>query len=156
MYEGRTKKFRDTIHGYIDIPDTIVSNIIDTEQFQRLKYIEQTSMRSLYPAARHDRFIHSLGVYWLGKQVFAYFRQNTQNVFLENEKEELTESWWNRQEILFSLACLLHDCAHAPFSHTLEKMKKIWLSWGILTFLIETIGPTTQIFLNGNMPSMMH
>lgn len=122
MYEGRTKKFRDTIHGYIDIPDIIVSNIIDTEQFQRLKYIEQTSMRSLYPAARHDRFIHSLGVYWLGKQAFAYFRQNSQKVLLEEEKKELTEVWWNKQEILFSLSCLLHDCAHAPFSHTLENM----------------------------------
>ncbi len=122
MYEGRTKKFRDTIHGYIDIPDIIVSNIIDTEQFQRLKYIEQTSMRSLYPAARHDRFIHSLGVYWLGKQAFAYFRQNSQKILSEEEKKELEEAWWNKQEVLFSLACLLHDCAHAPFSHTLENM----------------------------------
>lgn len=122
MYEGRTKKFRDTIHGYIDIPDVIVSNIIDTEQFQRLKYIEQTSMRSLYPAARHDRFIHSLGVYWLGRQAFAHFRQNAQKILSDREKEELTDAWWDKQEVLFSLACLLHDCAHAPFSHTLENM----------------------------------
>lgn len=122
MYEGRTKKFKDTIHGYIDIPNIIVSNIIDTEQFQRLKFIEQTSMRSLYPAARHDRFIHSLGVYWLGKQAFLYFRQNSQQVLSESEKKILSEAWWNKQELLFSLACLLHDCAHAPFSHTLENM----------------------------------
>lgn len=122
IYKGRTKKFRDTIHGYIDIPDVIVSNIIDTEQFQRLRYIEQTSMRSLYPAARHDRFIHSLGVYWLGQQAFQYFRLNSQNELLESETKILTDEWWNRQEILFCLACLLHDCAHAPFSHTLENM----------------------------------
>lgn len=122
IYKGRTKKFRDTIHGYIDIPDVIVSNIIDTEQFQRLRYIEQTSMRSLYPAARHDRFIHSLGVYWLGQQAFQYFRMNSQNELLESETKILTDEWWNKQEILFCLACLLHDCAHAPFSHTLENM----------------------------------
>ena len=122
MYKGKTKKFRDTIHGYIDIPDVIVSNIIDTEQFQRLRYIEQTSMRSLYPAARHDRFIHSLGVYWLGQQAFQYFRLNSQNELRESETKTLTDRWWNRQEILFCLACLLHDCAHAPFSHTLENM----------------------------------
>lgn len=122
MYKGRTKKFRDTIHGYIDIPDIIVSNIIDTEQFQRLRYIEQTSMRSLYPAARHDRFIHSLGVYWLGQQAFQYFRLNSQNELLDAEAKILTDEWWDRQEILFCLACLLHDCAHAPFSHTLEYM----------------------------------
>lgn len=120
MYKGRTKKFRDTIHGYIEIPEVIVSNIIDTEQFQRLRCIEQTSMRPLYPAARHDRFIHSLGVYWLGVQAFKHFRKNAQTIMLEKEQEELGNGWWTKQGILFSLACLLHDCAHAPFSHTLE------------------------------------
>lgn len=122
MYKGKTKKFKDTIHGYIEIPDVIVSNIIDTEQFQRLRYIEQTSMRSLYPAARHDRFIHSLGVYWLGKQAFKYFRQNSQKELSEKEIKTLTDEWWDKQGLLFALACLLHDCAHAPFSHTLEAL----------------------------------
>ena len=41
MYAGSSKKFKDTIHGYIDIPNVIVSNIIDTEQFQRLKYTDE-------------------------------------------------------------------------------------------------------------------
>lgn len=121
MYTGRTKKFRDTIHGYIEIPEVIVSNIIDTELFQRLRNIEQTSMRSLYPAARHDRFIHSLGVYQLGKQAFKNFRKNAE-IELNGSESELEEIWWDKQEILFSLACLLHDCAHAPFSHTLEDL----------------------------------
>lgn len=125
MYKGKVKKFKDTIHGYIEIPEIIVSKIIDTEQFQRLRYIEQTSMRPLYPAARHDRFIHSLGVYWLGNQAFKYFRQNSQkelSELSEDEMKDLTGKWWDKQELLFSLACLLHDCAHAPFSHTLETL----------------------------------
>lgn len=121
VYVGKTKKFRDPIHGYIEIPDIIVSKIIDTELFQRLKYIEQTSMRPLYPAARHDRFIHSLGVYWLGKQAFTNFRKNAY-AELHGESWAPTKVWWDKQEILFSLACLLHDCAHAPFSHTLENL----------------------------------
>lgn len=119
MYTGKTKKFRDTIHGYIEIPDIIVKQIIDTELFQRLKHIEQTSMRPLYPAARHDRFIHSLGVYWLGKQAFRYFECNAKK---ELSEETFDKNWWKKQELLFSLACLLHDCAHAPFSHTLESL----------------------------------
>lgn len=130
MYTGKTKKFRDTIHGYIEIPNCIVKYIIDTELFQRLRYIEQTSMRPLYPAARHDRFIHSLGVYWLGKQAFFYFRKNAL-LELENAKEQPDEKWWDKQELLFNLACLLHDCAHAPYSHTLEELyslRKITLS----------------------------
>ena len=121
MYKGKNKKFRDTIHGYIEIPEPIVTNIIDTELFQRLRYIEQTSMRPLYPAARHDRFIHSLGVYWIGKQAFTHFKENAVKV-LKNESETPDIIWWEKQEILFSLACLLHDCAHAPFSHTLESL----------------------------------
>lgn len=115
---GKMKKFRDTIHGYIEIPEEIVSEIIDTELFQRLRCIEQTSMRSLYPAARHDRFIHSLGVYWLGEKAVNGFYNNFRGQGILSD--ELDENWWDKQKLLFSLACLLHDCAHAPFSHTLE------------------------------------
>lgn len=118
---GKTKKFKDTIHGYIEIPDIIVKEVIDTALFQRLRYVEQTSMRPLYPAARHDRFIHSLGVYYLGSQAFRYFRRNAENVFVEYD-EIPDKKWWNKQELLFQIACLLHDCAHAPFSHTLEDL----------------------------------
>lgn len=123
MYTGKTKKFRDTIHGYIEIPEIIVSEIIDSELFQRLRHIEQTSMRSLYPAARHDRFIHSLGVYWLGKQAFKSFRKNAEIEFKKtSQNDKLDSKWWDKQELLFQLACLLHDCSHAPFSHTLEDL----------------------------------
>lgn len=123
MYTGKTKKVRDTIHGYIEIPEIIVTEIIDSELFQRLRYIEQTSMRSLYPAARHDRFIHSLGVYWLGKQAFKSFRKNSEIELKKiSSKIIFSKAWWDKQEMLFELACLLHDCAHAPFSHTLEDL----------------------------------
>ena len=37
------KKFKDPIYGYIKIPKTIVTRIIDTPEFQRLRYIKQTS-----------------------------------------------------------------------------------------------------------------
>ena len=57
---SNVKIFRDTIHGYIEIEKDIVNSIIDTALFQRLRRIEQTSMRCLYPAARHDRFIHAI------------------------------------------------------------------------------------------------
>ncbi len=122
MYKGKVKKFRDTIHGYIEIPKVIVKEIIDTEQFQRLRYIEQTSMRPLYPAARHDRFIHSLGVYHLGEKAFTYFQRNAQE---ELKTQNFSQEWWEKQHLLFTLGCLLHDCAHAPFSHTLEALYEL-------------------------------
>lgn len=122
MYKGKVKKFRDTIHGYIEIPRIIVKEIIDTEQFQRLRYVEQTSMRPLYPAARHDRFIHSLGVYHLGEKAFSYFQRNAQEKL---KTQDFPQEWWEKQHLLFTLGCLLHDCAHAPFSHTLEALYEI-------------------------------
>ena len=63
-----TKIFMDSVHGYINIPKCFVDNIINTELFQRLRNIEQTGMRVLYPDAKHDRFGHSLGVFHLGSK----------------------------------------------------------------------------------------
>ena len=56
------KQFKDPIYGYINIPKTIVKDIIDTAEFQRLRYIKQTSYLPVYSAALHNRFIHSLGI----------------------------------------------------------------------------------------------
>ncbi|MCL2654888.1 MAG: HD domain-containing protein [Coriobacteriia bacterium] len=147
------KSFKDSVHGYIHVPGVVVSHIIDTELFQRLHDVEQTGMKSIFPAARHDRFIHSLGTYFLGKYAFSSLRANATKAIkdeitlgcaeltllqIENADQtqpQLSESWWDKYELLFSLACLLHDCAHAPFSHTYEiylglaqeKMTKTWL-----------------------------
>lgn len=62
------KKILDSVHGYIDIDDEYIKNIVDTLHFQRLRRIEQTSTRAIFPSARHDRFIHSLGVFYIGKK----------------------------------------------------------------------------------------
>ncbi|MHC1695891.1 MAG: hypothetical protein AB9835_11630 [Eubacteriales bacterium] len=112
------KKIRDNVHGYISIPDSIIKNIVDTSIFQRLRRIEQTSMRCLYPSARHDRFTHSLGVYHLGCKAFDGLLINVKN---HKEYYYLDDGqFWDKYKILFTIACLLHDCAHAPFSHSLE------------------------------------
>ena len=64
------KQFKDPIYGYIEIDGQIVTEIIDTPAFQRLKDIRQTSYTPLYPAAYHNRYVHSLGVYHLGRIAF--------------------------------------------------------------------------------------
>ena len=106
------KRFRDPVHGYISIPEDICRDFIDTQVFQRLRHIEQTSMRVLYPSARHDRFIHSLGTYHLGKRLFEYLHKNA---------DDETKSRLARHKKTFHIACLMHDCGHAPFSHTCER-----------------------------------
>lgn len=130
MIEQRTKVFKDNVHGYIEIPLDYVELFVDTEIFQRLRGIEQTGMRTLFPSARHDRFIHSLGTFYLGHKAQLCFQRNVKarynndtnsvnhyNVF-KNESKSI--AFWENCRVLFEIACLLHDCGHAPFSHTLE------------------------------------
>lgn len=69
------KRILDTVHGYIMVEDHYIKHIIDTQPFQRLRRVEQTSIRSVYPSARHDRFIHSLGVYHIGSLIVEYLKK---------------------------------------------------------------------------------
>ncbi|KAK2511702.1 Samhd1 [Columba guinea] len=55
------KVFNDPIHGHIEIHPLLV-RIIDTPQFQRLRYIKQLGgTYFVFPGASHNRFEHSIG-----------------------------------------------------------------------------------------------
>lgn len=60
------KRIKDPVYGYIQIPAQYMTEIVDTASFQRLRRIIQTSYSPLYSSAVHNRFVHSLGVYYLG------------------------------------------------------------------------------------------
>ena len=109
----KSKRFKDPIYGYIDIDETIISTIVDTAGFQRLRNVIQTSYSPLYSSAVHNRFVHSLGVYHLGCIVSESIARN------KDEFVEIGE--FDRYLKIFELACLLHDLGHAPFSHTGEE-----------------------------------
>lgn len=115
MSEVKHKVFRDPIYGYVSISESLCSDFIDTPIFQRLRRIEQTSMRILYPSAHHDRFAHSIGVFHLGQIAFASLNENSKHFF-----SEITSQEWDMYKATFEIACLMHDCAHSPFSHTFE------------------------------------
>uniref|UniRef100_A0A803V4E5 HD/PDEase domain-containing protein n=1 Tax=Ficedula albicollis TaxID=59894 RepID=A0A803V4E5_FICAL len=56
------KVFNDPIHGHIEFHPLLI-RIIDTPQFQRLRYIKQLGgTYFVFPGASHNRFEHSLGV----------------------------------------------------------------------------------------------
>lgn len=123
---------KDPVHGYIEFPKSLVRNFIDTDLFQRLQEVSQTGMKVLYPNATHNRFCHSLGVYHLGKKSFSYFRTNVKTQFYQIYKNVAEDCKckgkneidviWDKWELLFELSCLLHDCGHSPFSHSLEEV----------------------------------
>lgn len=118
-----TKVFMDSVHGYISVPRCFAKHLIDTEAFQRLRNIDQTGMRILYPDAKHDRFGHSLGVYHLGcKAVDALLQNFSQDDYWNISSDHKKVIFWAKNKILFLIACLLHDIGHAPFSHALEKL----------------------------------
>lgn len=110
------KRILDTVHGYIMVEDHFIEHIVDTQYFQRLRRVEQTSIRSVYPSARHDRFIHSLGVYHIGSLIVEHLK-----------KEAEANKYWGETKASMAMiyesylaACLLHDVGHAPFSHSFE------------------------------------
>lgn len=109
------KVIRDSVHGNIELERSFVEYILDTAYFQRLRRIEQSSVRAIYPCARHDRFTHSLGVYHVGTKIVDHLRPQISKIkpLDKNQIEIITKS--------YLIACLLHDIAHAPFSHTFEK-----------------------------------
>ena len=107
------KRVKDPIYGYIKIPVTYMANIVDTAVFQRLRRVIQTSYSPLYSSAVHNRFVHSMGVFYLGELTVNQLIKEVQNkVSAPMDLEEIGK--------IFKLACLLHDVGHAPFSHTGE------------------------------------
>lgn len=125
MFEiSDVKSFKDSVHGYINIPSIFVKELIDTEYFQRLRNIDQTGMRILYPDAKHDRYGHSLGVFHLGCKAVDAMLNNFSKSPYWHVSSIKTENYrfWAKNKVLFLIACLLHDIGHAPFSHSLEDL----------------------------------
>ncbi|XP_032150907.1 deoxynucleoside triphosphate triphosphohydrolase SAMHD1 isoform X2 [Sapajus apella] len=103
------KVINDPIHGHIELHPLLV-RIIDTPQFQRLRYIKQLGGGYyVFPGASHNRFEHSLGVgYLAGCLVRA----------LCEKQPELQIS--ERDMLCVQIAGLCHDLGHGPFSHMFD------------------------------------
>lgn len=109
--KGLYKTILDSVHGRIKIPEDWCRDIIDTPEFQRLRRIEQNSCRAVFPSARHDRFIHSLGVFHIGNLISDHISKTC----------KCLPEGWDIISTTYKLACLLHDVGHTPFSHTFEE-----------------------------------
>ena len=103
---------RDPLWNTIRLDPTAV-RIVDTPEFQRLRYIRQLGFAHLvYPGATHTRFDHALGVYHLTKTALRHLR----------ERGGVPPEVWEGEEIV-PYAALLHDIGHYAFSHALEELE---------------------------------
>lgn len=122
----KNKIICDLVHGYIKIcPNT--ETIINSESFQRLKFINQLTANHLYPSANHTRFEHSLGVMKLSLDFFNKIKGNLRYLIIgrdtANAKEEIeTTKKIHNLRIHLQYAALLHDVGHAPLSHVGEEL----------------------------------
>ena len=108
---GGDKLLRDPLWDTIRLDPTAV-RIVDTAEFQRLRYIRQLGLAHLvYPGATHTRFDHALGVYHLTKTALRHLR----------ERGGVPPEAWDGEELV-PYAALLHDIGHYAYSHALEEL----------------------------------
>jgi uncharacterized protein len=101
---------RDPIWNNIRV-DSLALELVDTPVFQRLRYVRQLGLAYLvYPGATHTRFEHALGAYHLCRIAIGLLRERG---IADVPEEECTVT---------TIAALLHDVGHYPFSHALEEI----------------------------------
>lgn len=109
---GSDKLIRDPLWDTIRLDPTAV-RIVDTAEFQRLRYIKQLGLAHLvYPGATHTRFDHALGVYHLTRTALRHLR----------ERGGVAPEAWEGEELV-PYAALLHDIGHFAYSHALEELE---------------------------------
>ncbi|NWZ87703.1 SAMH1 triphosphohydrolase, partial [Poecile atricapillus] len=101
--------FNDPIHGHIEFHPLLIQ-IIDTPQFQRLRYIKQLGgTYFVFPGASHNRFEHSLGVGYLAGCLVRTLKERQPDL-------DITQ----RDILCVEIAGLCHDLGHGPFSHMFD------------------------------------
>ncbi|MFN3556499.1 MAG: HD domain-containing protein [Bacteroidales bacterium] len=105
---NKLKIFNDPVYGFINVLYPSVFDILEHPFFQRLRRIKQLGLTHLvYPGALHTRFQHAMGAMYLMGQAIDTLRSKGHPIN-DEEAEGAT------------LAILLHDIGHGPFSHALE------------------------------------
>lgn len=105
---NKKKIINDPVYGFITVPSELIFDLIAHPYFQRLRNIKQLGMTHLvYPGAIHTRFHHALGaMHLMGMAIET----------LKAKGHEISAA----EEEAVTIAILLHDIGHGPYSHALE------------------------------------
>ena len=104
----RFKLFSDPVHGFISVPKTLIMDLVQTPEVQRLRRIRQLGVGHLvFPGAEHTRFNHALGAMALMQDALTNLNEKGTPIAPEERTAALA-------------VALLHDVGHGAFSHTLE------------------------------------
>lgn len=105
---NKRKILNDPVYGFISLRHDIIHDLIDHPWFQRLRRISQLGLSHLvYPGAVHNRFHHALGAMHLMHHAIDEIRL---------KGHEITDE----EALGVTIAILLHDIGHGPYSHALE------------------------------------
>jgi len=108
----RFEVIRDPLWDNITLDGAALS-LVDTAAVQRLRYVRQLGHAFLvYPGATHSRFEHALGAYHLTRRALHA---------LEARGTPTLDRVRPEDRVAVTLAALLHDIGHYPFSHALEE-----------------------------------
>lgn len=108
MKTNKKKIINDPVFGFINIRSELVFDLIEHPYFQRLRRIKQLGLSCMvFPGANHTRFEHALGAVHLMRSAIGILRLKGQEI-TDEEADAVT------------VAILLHDIGHGPFSHVLE------------------------------------
>ncbi len=105
---NKLKIINDPVYGFIKIPYDLIFDLIEHPLFQRLRRIRQLGLTHfVYPGANHTRFQHAVGAMHLMGLAIEVIRSKG-HLITDEEARAVT------------VAILLHDIGHGPFSHSLE------------------------------------
>ena len=108
MKTNKKKIINDPVFGFINIRSELVFDLIEHPYFQRLRRIKQLGLSCMvFPGANHTRFEHALGAVHLMRSAIEILKLKGQGI-TDEEADAVT------------IAILLHDIGHGPFSHVLE------------------------------------
>lgn len=107
--KGSIKVINDSVHGLMKF-DEVCTAIIDTPQFQRLRFLKQLGVGYyVYPGASHNRFEHCLGVCHLAGKFIEELKAKTEDGLITDSDVKCVK-----------VAGLCHDLGHGPWSHVFD------------------------------------